>query len=198
MRGFKLKKEVAKYISIIGHPFLTFSIFILVVMFTFEEFHKAVFVSTLVIGCIIIPNVIRNYIKTKKEEYTNFDVSVRIHRHSMYLFLIILLLAITIVMFITNQSKDLCLGLLFGAILVIISYIVNFFIKCSGHVSLTIYLSFLIIPMNLIIGITGLVFACLIGWSRLELGRHTIKEVITGAIIGITTGLAITFVAVNF
>lgn len=185
-----MKKRIAKYISIIGHPFLTFSIFILVVMFTFEEFHKALFISILIIGCIIIPNVIRNYIKTKRAEYTNFDVSVRTHRNSMYLFSIILSLIITIVMFISNQSKDLYLGVLFATILIIISYIVNFSIKCSAHVSLTIYLSFIIISMNLIIGITGLVFACLIGWSRLELGRHTIKEVITGAIIGMITGVA--------
>lgn len=184
-----MKQKIAKYISIIGHPLVTISTFVLIVMFSFEEFHKALLISVLIVGCVIIPNIIRNYIKTKNGEYTNFDVSVRRQRNSMYLFAISLLVIITIVLFNTRQSKNLCLGVLFVLILLIISYIVNFFIKCSGHVSLTIYLSFLIIPMNLIIGIIVLLFSGLIGWSRVELRRHTIKEIFTGAIIGLVIGL---------
>ena len=184
-----MKHKIAKYISLIGHPLITISIFVVIAMFAFEEFHKALLISFLVIGCVIIPNTIRNYIKTKKGEYTNFDVSVRKQRNSMYLFAISLLFIITIILFNTKQTRNLCLGVLFGLILLIISYIVNFFIKCSGHVSLTIYLSFLIIPINLIVGIIVLLLSGLIGWSRVELGRHTIKEIFTGAIIGLTIGL---------
>ncbi|MBC3796014.1 phosphatase PAP2 family protein [Acetobacterium tundrae] len=44
-------------------------------------------------------------------------------------------------------------------------------------------------PINLIIGISVLFFSGLIGWSRVELKRHTPKEVYTGAIIGFTIGL---------
>lgn len=184
-----MKQKIAKYISIIGHPLVTISTFVLIVMFSFEEFHKALLISFLIVGCVIIPNIIRNYIKTKNGEYTNFDVSVRTQRNSMYLFAIPLLVIIIIVLFNTRQSRNLCLGVLFVLILLIISYIVNFFIKCSGHVSLTIYLSFLIIPTNLIIGIIVLLFSGLIAWSRVELGRHTVKEIVTGAIIGLVTGL---------
>jgi len=41
-------------------------------------------------------------------------------------------------------------------------------------------------PINLMIGIIVLLFSGLIGWSRLELKRHTLKEVYTGAVIGFT------------
>ena len=32
-------------------------------------------------------------------------------------------------------------------------------------------------------------FSGLIGWSRVELKRHTVKEVFAGAVIGFTAGL---------
>lgn len=184
-----MKQKIAKYVSTIGHPMFTISAFVIIAMFANEEFHKALLISFLVVGCVIIPNVIRNFIKTKKGQYTNFDVSDRNQRNSMYLFALPLLFIITVVMFYTRQSSNLCLGVLFGLLLLIISYIVNFFIKCSGHVSLTIYLSFLILPMNIVIGAIVLLASGLIGWSRIELKRHTLKEVITGAIIGLTIGV---------
>ena len=172
---------------------ITISTFIIIVMFSAEEFFKALFISFLTVGCIIVPNVIRNYVKTKKGQYTNFDVSVRSQRNSMYLFALPLLFIITAVMYYTKQSNSICLSVLFGLLLLMISFIVNFYIKCSGHVSLTIYLSFLILPLNFTAGVIVLLSSGLIGWSRVELKRHTLKEVIAGAVIGLAIGMAMLF-----
>jgi len=188
-----MKHRLAKYISIVGHPFVTFSFFVIIVMFATEEFYKALLITFLLEGCLIIPNVIRNYIKTRKGEYTNFDVSVRTQRHSMYLFAMPLMLIIIAVLFYTGQSMNLCLGVLCGLILLLVSFIVNFFVKCSMHVALTIYLAFLIIPLNTMIGIIIIVFTGFIGWSRVELKRHTTKEVYVGAIIGFIIGFFMLF-----
>ena len=166
----RMKQKLAKYISIIGHPFITISVFVIIVLFATEKLNNALFVSFLIVGCIIFPVTIRNYLKTKNGEYSNFDVSVRTQRYSMYLFMMLPMIAITIVLFFTKQPKGLCYGVLFGLVLLLISFIVNFFIKCSGHVSLTIYLSFLIIPLNAITGIFILLFFWL-DWmvkSRIE------------------------------
>lgn len=168
---------------------ITFSVFVIIAMFTYEEIHKAFLISFLIVGGVITPNAVRNYSKTKKGDYTNFDVSVRTQRYSMYLFAIVLLSILTIVLFYTRQSRNLCMGVLFGLVLLIISYLVNFFIKCSGHVSLTIFLSFLILPINSVIGILVLLYSILIGWSRVELKRHTKKEIFAGAVIGLFVGL---------
>ncbi len=184
-----MRQKTARCISIIGHPFLTIPAFIFIVLFVTENFLKALLLSVLIVGCVIIPTSIRNYIKTKKGEYTNFDVSVKTQRNSMYLFAFPPFCVLTFILFATGQSKSLCMGVLFGLILLIISYVVNFFIKCSAHVSLTIFLAFLIIPINFIIGIIVLLFSGLMGWSRIELKRHTIKEVFAGAVIGLLIGI---------
>jgi len=74
-------------------------------------------------------------------------------------------------------------------ILTVISQFINFFVKSSLHVSLNIYLAALIFTVSFEIGIAVLLFTGLLSWSRIKLGRHTIKEVLfglsTGAIISL-------------
>ena len=56
------------------------------------------------------------------------------------------------------------------------------------HVSLNILIAFLILPMNLIIGILFCLSVPIIAWARISLKRHTVKEVIAGSSIGIFWG----------
>lgn len=179
----------AKYISIIGHPLLTIPIFIAIVMFRFSDLREAIFISFLIIGCVFIPVILWMYFKSKNGSYTNFDVSDKTQRKSLFLFAAPLLLIVTIILFKTNQPRDLCISVLFALILTIISQIVNFFVKTSLHVSLNIYLASLIFTFDYKIGIIVLLFTGLLCWSRVKLDRHTIKEVISGLLIGTCIGL---------
>lgn len=178
-------RKIASIISIIFHPLLTIPIFILIVTFGFEGFSKAAFISVLLIGCVFIPLILWMYIKSRNGTYSNFDVSDKTQRKSLYLFAIPLLLIVTAILFATNQSKNLCISVLFALILMIISQAANYFVKSSLHVSLNIYLSSLIFTVNFKIGIVILLFTGLLVWSRVKLGRHTIKEVLFGLLIGI-------------
>jgi membrane-associated phospholipid phosphatase len=184
-----IMKKIANIISIIGHPLLTIPIFILIVMSGFESFPKASLIAFLIVGCVFIPVILRMYIKSKNGTYTNFDVSDRTQRKSLFLFAIPLLLVVTVILFATNQSRTLCISVLFALILLIVSQVTNFYIKSSLHVSLNIYLSSLIFTVNYKIGIAVLLFTVLIGWSRVQLGRHTKKEVLFGLIIGVLISL---------
>lgn len=177
-------KKVANFISIIGHPLLTIPIFVMIVMFGFKGFSEAAMISALIVGGIFIPVILWMYIKSKNGTYTNFDVSDKNERKSLFLFVIPLLIIVTVALFATNQSRNLCISVLFALILTVISQCVNFFVKSSLHVSLNIYLAALIFTVNFEMGIAVLLFTVLLSWSRLKLGRHTIKEVLFGASIG--------------
>jgi membrane-associated phospholipid phosphatase len=85
------------------------------------------------------------------------------------------------------------LSVLFSLLLLVTSQVMNYNIKSSLHVSFNIFLSFLVIPMNLITGLFFLVFTILIAWARLTLKRHTFKEIIAGSIIGLTIGILFLF-----
>ncbi len=176
--------RLAKYISILGHPLLTIPVFVAIVMFRFKEFHEALFISFLIIGCIFIPLILLMYFKSKNGTYTNFDVSDKNQRKSLFWVAVPLLLIVTIILFKTNQSANLCISVLFASILVIVSQIVNYFIKSSLHVSLNIYLASLIFTFDYKISLIFFLFTALLCWSRVKLNRHTVKEIIFGLIIG--------------
>ena len=184
-----MKQKIANFISIIGHPLLTIPIFIAIVMFANENAKKAFYISFLIIGCVFVPIILRMYIKSKNGTYTNFDVSDKKQRKTLFIFIIPLLVIVTFILFKTHQNNNLCKTILFATILVFISQVVNLFIKSSLHVSLNIYLSFLVMTLNYKIGIILFLFTGLLGWSRIVLGRHTLKEVLVGGAIGLSISL---------
>jgi hypothetical protein len=188
------KQKIAKVISIIGHPLLTIPLFVAIMMFAFEDTEKALLNSTLIIGCIFLPLCLRMYFKSKNGTYTNFDVSDRIQRKTLFTFIIPILIVVTIISFITSPASNFSISVLFGTILVIISQITNLFIKSSLHVSLNIYLAALAMTADLRIGIAILLFSGLIAWSRIALGRHTRKEVAFGFLIGLIISTTMLFV----
>ena len=184
-----MKIKFATFISVLGHPLLTLSIFAIIALFTYEPFQKALLHSFLIVGGIFLPLTLKMYWNSKNGNYTNFDVSDKTQRQSWYIFAILILLIVTIILFVTDQPRTLRLSVFFSLILLGISRLMNYFIKSSLHVSLNIFLAFLIMPMNLIIGLLFLLFTILIAWARLTLRRHTFKEIIAGSFIGLTVGV---------
>jgi membrane-associated phospholipid phosphatase len=184
-----MKSSLAKFISFIGHPLLTIPLFVAVVMFLFEDFTKAILISSIIIGCIFVPLVSWMYTKSKNGTYTNFDVSDRKQRYSLFYFAVPLLLIATVLLFITHQSNVLLVSVIFGLIITLVSQLVNIYVKSSLHVSLNIYLAFLIMPISVYVALIIFLFTIAIGWSRIVLKRHTFREVVFGAVIGMVISL---------
>lgn len=193
-KWIKMNKKTAKFISTAANPLFTIPLFVVIVMFAFEDFKKAAFISAIIIGVIFVPLILMMYIKSKNKSYSDFDVSDRLQRKSLFLFALPLVIITTIILYKTGQSKALYFSVFFGLVIAFVSQIVNLFIKSSLHVSLNIYLSFLIMPTNLILGNILLLLTVFIGWSRIRLGRHTLKEVLVGAGIGLSISLLMFFI----
>lgn len=185
-----MKKKIAQFISIAGHPLLTIPLFVVIVTFSLEDFKKALITSSIIIGGLFLPLILRLYLKSRNGSYTNFDVSDRKQRKSVFTFIVPILSVVTVVMYLTGQSTHLCQSLLVGLILVISSQVVNLYIKSSMHVAFHLYLSFLVMTLNPGIGIIALLITFPIAWSRIVLGRHTLKESLVGGVIGGMAGLS--------
>jgi membrane-associated phospholipid phosphatase len=184
-----MKTKLAKIVSTIGHPMLTIPLFVSVVLFSNNDAKSASFLTLLIVGCIFVPSICWMYLKSKNGSYTNFDVSDKIQRRSLFIYIIPFLIVVNIVLFLTHQSETICLSVLFATILTLVSQLVNYFIKSSMHVSLTLYLAFLAFASSLsIAGFFFLIFTIIIGWSRVVLKRHSVLEVFVGAAIGLTIG----------
>ena len=184
-----MKKNIAHIVSVLGHPLLTIPLYVALVMFGSEDFKRASLNTFLIIGCVFIPVTMWLYIKSRNGSYTNFDVSDRKQRKSVFVFIIPILSIVTYILYKSDQASHLWQSMLFGLILLFILQVVNFRIKSSMHVSLNIYLSFLIMTVNYPVGIIVLLLTAPIGWSRVALGRHSLKEVLSGTVIGLLVSL---------
>lgn len=164
-------------------------------MFGFDDFKNAAFITSLIVGCVFLPLFFWLYIRSKNGSHTNFDVSDRNQRKSVFYFVVPLLTAVIVILYATGQPENIYMGVFFGLVLIIVAQIVNYRVKSSLHVSLNTYLAFLIMSLDLFAGMIFLVFVVLIAWSRIVLGRHTGKEVLFGAAIGLIVGLTMLLTA---
>lgn len=182
------RQKLAQWISGFGHPMLSFPVFIILMLFLNQPAQKAIWISALIILGVFIPMFLKIRRGTKSGRYTNFDISDRQQRKSFYPFIILLLSVVTAILYFTQQPEDIIRPILFALILILINYALNFYIKVSLHVSLTVFLGFLIFEINTALGIIFFLFGLAMAWSRLELKRHSFQEILLGILVGILMG----------
>ncbi len=152
---------------------------------------------SLMIGCLFLAATLWVYLKFRNGSYSNFDVSVQKQRKSLYLFVIPLLIITSLILYITNQPTFIFQAFVVGSLLMITSFILNFFLKTSLHVSLNTYLAASVFIIDSPIGIGLFLFTLLIAWSRIHLKRHTIQEVLSGFITGLIYGSCLYWITFN-
>jgi membrane-associated phospholipid phosphatase len=186
----KIIDALAKIISIVGHPLLVIPVFAIIALFKYENTQKAITLSGLIVGGLIVPMVVKMYCGYRKGTYTNFDVSDQVERKTWYSLPIILLTIFTLYLFVTEQERNLRLAILLSLILLISSKLINNYIKISLHASFGAYIAMLAFPLlGLIYGSLFLLFALLVACARVVLGRHTVIEVVAGLVLGLILGL---------
>ncbi len=184
-----LKENLAKSISAVGNPLLLAPIII-----GWSEYKKAgadsvldVFVPLL--GIIALPTALWVFIKKSKGQYSNYDVSNRKQRVTLYVFMAPLMLAATIYVNYMQFPPDITVGFTVATCLLIVAFVINFFIKSSMHAAIGFYLSIALFALTGIGAGFMLLFSGLISWSRWYLKRHTISEIVMGCFLGLLSGL---------
>lgn len=117
----------------------------------------------------------------KKGNYTNMDVSNRNQRKSLYFFIAGAIGAYLLYDYVKNGTVDILM--IFLMILLLVMQISNYFVKSSMHTAFNIFVSALFFSINPVMGIIWFGIAVLVGITRIILKRHTLKEVISGAVI---------------
>ncbi|PZP48967.1 MAG: hypothetical protein DI598_08975 [Pseudopedobacter saltans] len=179
---------IARFFSVVGHPLLTISI--LVYFLSHQELSSkdANRISMIIIGGITIPILLHNLWKTRKGDYSNFDVSNQQQRKKFFPFAIALLTIVSIYFWWSGQSPVLVHSTFIFLILLILFAFVNFKIKASMHAGINFYIVSILLHYNLGIGIGVLLLSVLVALSRLVLKRHTLVEIVIGTIIGLACG----------
>lgn len=171
--------KVSKVISDFFNPLVSLIIFF-VYMSVRQYTTKESFLYFLpILLMIIIPVIIWLIWNVKTGRYTNMDVSNRVQRKTLYIFIAACVVTYLIFNYIRNGYLDLVM--LFILILLFALQISNFFIKSSMHTSFNIFVAALFFTLDWKLGLVWLGIAILVGVTRVILKRHTVKEVFMGA-----------------
>ena len=183
------KLQLAKLISIIGHPLLVGSLYVIFISFYDLEKSTAVIISIAILSVVTFPILIHNYIKTKRGTYSNFDVSDQKQRRGFYPFSI-LLFTICLILFVILHFPKVVLVTTASFLGMLISMaLINFKIKASLHLAIALFIVPKFFEISIILGLGFSLFGICISWSRLTLGRHSIQEISFGSIVGFIFGL---------
>jgi len=191
-----LVHKISKVISDFFNPLVSLFIFYIYMSVREYSFKDSLFYFVPILLMTIIPVIIWLIWNVKTGRYTNMDVSDRVQRKTLYLFVAGCLMSYLIFHYIRNGYIDLVM--LFILILLITMQISNFFIKSSMHTSFNIFVAALFFTLDWKMGLIWLGIATLVGITRVILKRHTVKEVFMGAGIAFLVSFVYLYCNIQF
>jgi membrane-associated phospholipid phosphatase len=178
---------VARWISILGHPFVLIPGLVAAVTVSSLPPEQAAQIVGIVVLVSVVPMLLLMVRRVRSGAWTNYDVSVREQRTGMYPAALAITTVTVLVLAWAQVPRPILRGVLAILLLIGIAALVNLRLKISLHTAFAVFTAAAFWPSRgLVAGV--LVLALAIGWSRLELGRHTWAEVLGGALLGAVVG----------
>jgi membrane-associated phospholipid phosphatase len=181
MEGKKssLLHKISRVISDFFNPLVSLILFFVYMSIREYSLKDSMLYFIPILLMIIVPIIIWLVWNVKTGRYTNMDVSNRVQRKTLYIFIAVCVIAYLIFNYVRNGYIDLVM--LFILILLFALQISNLFIKSSMHTAFNIFVAALFFSLDWKIGLVWLGIAILVGITRIILKRHTVKEVFMGA-----------------
>ena len=178
-----VRREVARWISILGHPFILIPVLVAAVTVRRLPPKQAAFIVGTVILVSIVPMFLFIARRVRAGAWTNYDVSVREQRTGMYPAALAITAATVLVLAWAQVPRPILRGVLAILLLIGLAALINLWLKISLHTAFAVFTALAVLPSRGLAA--GLLFLALaIAWARLELGRHTPAEVLGGALLG--------------
>lgn len=187
---------ISKFISNFFNPLTSLIIFF--IYFSSKNFSAPTALQTFlpILVLIVSPIVIWIIWNVKNGNYSNLDVSNRNQRKSLYFFISGCIGVYLIYYYITTGTADVLM--IFLMFLLLVLQFSNYFIKSSMHTAFNVFVAALFFSENPLLGIIWAVIAALVGITRVILGRHTAKEVITGAALAALVSFIYLYTNIQF
>ncbi len=190
-----VRQSVATAISAIIHP-IAFPLVTLAaitytqtssVAFTVELCLIALAMTALPVAALVSYQVARGH-------WTDLDVSVRQQRYVLYPVSVIFSILMIGTFALIHAPRPTLAAALTMALANAIDGVINYRYKVSAHATAAAACAALLWIFVPGWGVPAALAAALVGWSRVELGRHTTGQVILGWLVGTITAVAVSFV----
>jgi membrane-associated phospholipid phosphatase len=186
----------SKIISDFFNPLVSLFIFFIFMSVREYSWKDSLLYFLPILLMVIVPVVIWLVWNVKTGRYTNMDVSNRVQRKTLYIFIAVCVLSYLSFNYIKNGYIDFVM--LFILILLFALQVSNFFIKSSMHTAFNIFVAALFFALDWKMGFFWLGIAALVGITRIILKRHTVKEVLMGAGIAIVVSFIYLYCNIQF
>jgi hypothetical protein len=180
--------RVAYTCSALGNPLFISGIFLCAFCLRLLDVSHAIEILMALIALLFLPIAIWIQAGVRTGRYSDFDVSRREDRTTMYPIVLVLILFATVMLFLTHQPLMLSVGMLCVTTMIVVAFLMNQWIKISLHTVFCFFFALVAIKISVAWLAPMLVFAAVVASSRLILKRHRVVELIVGAGLGILTG----------
>jgi membrane-associated phospholipid phosphatase len=174
--------------SVLGNPLIISAIFLGVFSLRLLDPTHAVGVVAALVGLLFVPIAVWIRSRVRSGHFSDFDVSRREDRTTMYPAILGLNVISTGTLFLTHQPKVLSVGMLCTSVMLAVALLTNRWIKISLHAAFSFFFALAAIKLSLTCVAPMLIFAALVTSSRLILKRHRASELVMGVALGILTG----------
>jgi membrane-associated phospholipid phosphatase len=182
--------RVARWVSVLGHPFVLVPLTTLYAVGRKSGLSDAAGSAGAVAIATVVPVLALVAIGVRRAAWSDHDVSDRSQRRGFYKALLVVLPLGSAALWVLQPA--LRRGIVASWGLILASMAANRFVKSSLHVAFAAFCA-ASVPLPAAGAIAAGAAVIAIGWSRLALKRHTLLEVALGALIGTSAGLLLRF-----
>lgn len=183
--------QIAKIISVIGHPFVLLSLTILMVAAYKESPARAATISAITILATVFPMLFIIRRKVKAGKWSDHDVSDASERRNFYPWMMAVLGLSLIIFYLLDFPRPLLIGMLISLAILFAAMLINRWSKISLHLTFAVYFAVSLLAVNYWMSAGLFVLAIAVGWSRIKLGRHSLAQVLSGALLGAIAGISL-------
>jgi membrane-associated phospholipid phosphatase len=191
----RMNRPLARAVSIAGHPMLVLPLAALALTLARGRYRTALWMA---VGFTAFAALVMGYSawQVGRGRWSHVDASDTGERRSLNRFLLLSLLASSVLAAVFSQPGELVLGLGLSAAMVLFAQLTARWWKLSLHVAFAVFAaSLLLAGAAWWAGLIALAFAALVAWSRLALQRHTPRDLVAGLAVGAAAGIAFALVA---
>lgn len=177
------KTKIARWVSIAGHPFVMIVLLVLLLSWAMDPAGAwRVTGFVVVMGSIPTGWLIWRRLSVRGSQTEHASKSST--RAVLYLSMLAVLLLSSAYFYWVEHSVFLARGSLVTAAMVAVAAALNRWVNLSLHLAFAVYSGLVLAKIHPNCGLLILFLAPLLAWSRLTLLRHTLAEVIGGAVLG--------------
>ncbi len=184
------RKSLARWTSIVGHPFVSIILLVAIASWSAGGHERALRVTVIVAGAVLLPLGFFIWRRYSSGQWQTVDASAPSDRPALYAVAFFLLVPVGFYFLAVKHALEMTRGFVAVAVLIALAATFNRWIKLSVHMIFATFAALIILQLTPAFGVALFLFLPLLGWSRLILSRHTMSEVIGGLVIGFVVAAA--------